>query len=1488
MMTRVILLAVMLCVLLGLAPASHAASYYEDERSMGSDTPGLPHYRSPEEACRTGVLQRKINAYQEGDTRQYRYVSLNVGTDDGFAEFACQGVIQRQFFYQSVNWVPVETVAVNVYGPFGANETCTLGGYQDPETGQCGPPKCTDNCCDTGCGNGSNPIGTASGNKHQVETDFLGTGPFPLLLTRTYNSKTTWLANGVPLGMGWVHRYLAQVSIVPPQGSSVLSEAIVYRPDGRILRFNLSGSVWVADPDVSERLTVTEDSSGNYVSATFTTNDDEVERYDQQGRLISITNRGGLMQTLSYTTGPGGSSSTVGHSSVQSVTDPQGHTLTFGYNSTGQLTSVTDGNGTVISYAYDANNNLQTVTYPDVSGTKVRTYVYNESGQTGGVSQPNALTGIQDENTQRFASWGYTSTGLANFSVHGPFSGGTIDKTSIAFNSDGTSSVTDGLGQTRSYSFNVQNLIARYSALNNPCDYCGADFASRSFDTNGYPSSGTDFRGNPTTSSFAANDVNGHPRGLETQRDEAVGASAERITNTTWDANYRVPDQRTVTNHNAVIEARSNWVYNSRGQPTARCDYDLTVSGSGNYVCAASGAVPNGIRRWVYTYCDAVNLSPPGPIGGSGENLALGCPLVGLLRRIDGPRSDVNDWVTYQYYLANDSGAPPKYHLGDLSETVDAAGNATQFVSYDNNGRPTRTQDADGTYTDLSYHPRGWLLTHTIRFNADGTPNSALDLTTTRGYDGVGNLTRLTLPDGAYFTYSFDNAHRLTQIGDGLGNYIAYTLDALGNRTGENAYDPSNTLHRTHSRQFNTLDRMSADINAAGTSAATNFTYDANGNRTNVIAPLARNTVNAFDPLNRLSQMTDPANGITNFSYDTKDNPTLVTDPRTFNTQYTYDGLGDVTQIVSPDTGTTQMTYDLSGNLVTNTDARSALGTYSYDPLNRLTQLAYSDQTIQYGYDAGTNGKGHLTSASDANHSMSWTYDRSGRVTSKSQTIGTLTQSVSYGYTLGNLTSLVTPSGQTITYGYTNHRITSIQVGSTTLLSGATYDPLGPPTGWTWGNNTTVSRSFDQDGNPQQIIAAGVTNTYTVDHAQRITGLSDSGLANNSFTFGYDALDRVTSGVSSAITRGYTYDANGNRLTTTGTNPSTEAVSTTNNRLSSISGGIVRTYSYDAVGNTSGFTGDTFTYNQRGRLATATVASGSTTYLYNALGQLIEKSGNGGTTLLVYDEAGRLLGEYTSSGALVQETIWLDNLPVATLRPNGSTVSIYYVQADHLGTPRKITNPADNSVVWRWDPDTFGSAAPSIATISYTLRFPGQYYLPETGLYYNYYRDYDPATGRYVESDPIGLAGGSYSTYTYVGDNPLSSVDPGGLARPGSTSPSVAIPIPPTYPNDTSLSGRGALELEDLWDRVGREINRCLAAAKSKVRGGKLSKCLDACASKDASGGKTWQDFCNKAYPPGNDYKDPENRPNRARCRTHTFDSETKCRNYCFNEFGDQ
>jgi RHS repeat-associated protein len=146
-----------------------------------------------------------------------------------------------------------------------------------------------------------------------------------------------------------------------------------------------------------------------------------------------------------------------------------------------------------------------------------------------------------------------------------------------------------------------------------------------------------------------------------------------------------------------------------------------------------------------------------------------------------------------------------------------------------------------------------------------------------------------------------------------------------------------------------------------------------------------------------------------------------------------------------------------------------------------------------------------------------------------------------------------------------------------------------------------------------------------------------------------------------------------------------------------------------------------------------------------------------------------LAGEYDANGQLIQETVWLGNIPVATLRPAGSGVAVYYIHTDHLNTPRRISRASDNQIVWRWDNDPFGRHTANedpdgdSQLFTFSLRYPGQYYDEETGLHYNYFRDYDPVTGRYIQSDPIGLAGG-LNTYGYANQNPLNFIDPYGLS----------------------------------------------------------------------------------------------------------------------------
>jgi RHS repeat-associated protein len=567
---------------------------------------------------------------------------------------------------------------------------------------------------------------------------------------------------------------------------------------------------------------------------------------------------------------------------------------------------------------------------------------------------------------------------------------------------------------------------------------------------------------------------------------------------------------------------------------------------------------------------------------------------------------------------------------------------------------------------------------------------------------------------------------------------------------------------------FDALSRLYQDIAAAGTPAVTTtMGYDNNGNQTSIAAPLARNSTSAYDELNRLTSSTDPNAGVTQYSYNALDQLISVTDPRTLQTTYTYNALGDLTQQASPDTGTTTNTYDEGGNLKTTTDARNVTATYSYDTLNRVTQATYSDQTINFGYDSGSNAVGRISSVSDASGSTGWTYTPQGRIDSKTQVMGSVSKPVGYSYnSAGQLTTLTTPSGKTITYTYANSKIAGIQVNGIPMVSNVLYEPFGPTSGWTWGNGSLAVRIYDTDGKLTQLDSAGL-NTYGYDDAFRITGITDTSNSANSQTFNYDSLDRVTSANKTAQSQSFTYDANGNRQTQGGTTSSTFTNATTSNRLTNVTGALTKSYTYDNAGNTTSDGTVTYTYNAMGRMISATKAGVTTTYTYNALGQRVTKTTAGVTTYFVYDEAGHILGEYDQTGALIEEIVWLNDTPVATIRWGSCGMAIFYIHTDHLNTPRKITKRSTPDIVWRWDSDAFGATQanenPSgLGTFAFNLRFPGQYFDQESGLYYNRYRDFDAATGRYIESDPLGIYGGT-NTYAYVGGNPLSLVDEFGL-----------------------------------------------------------------------------------------------------------------------------
>jgi len=743
-------------------------------------------------------------------------------------------------------------------------------------------------------------------------------------------------------------------------------------------------------------------------------------------------------------------------------------------------------------------------------------------------------------------------------------------------------------------------------------------------------------------------------------------------------------------------------------------------------------------------------------------------------------RCDSDDTLTTQSYTYNAAGQ-------QLTAT-DAKGGVAKF-SYDSqgnnaglsnplgqansrtsdvNGKPLTMTDPDGVTTTNVYDSQGRL--------ASTTTNG---LTTAYVRDFSGNLIKVTKPDGSVTINTYDQANRLVAVADALGNKTVYTLDAAGHQIKTDMYDAAGNLVQTHSRVYDSLGRLVQDIGAKGQTAVS--AYDANGNPLTTINPLGAVTSNAYDAQNHKIQTTDALGGKTLFAYDANGRVTSQTDPLGRSTTYAYDGLGHLLKTVSPDAGTTTGAYDAAGNLLTAADARGEVTTNAYDALNRKVKTAYADgSSVTRIYDQGPNAVGHVSSIADATGSLAYSYDANGHVIAKTQVTGPDTLNIAYIYdSFGRLAGATYPSGLKITYTFdADGRISGVFANGQPLATNVAYQAgSGSATGWTFAKGETYARPRDTDGRVAAISLhlepsepnESFTRTLTYDAGGRIAAMSAAG-SQPAKSFNYDVLDRVTNYASGPQTQNFGYDANGNRTAFSQTQPISVSLSyaydPASNRLASISGSSSESFVYDADGNIVSHTtlaaSYAFVFDAKNRLAQASVGALKTSYGVNGLGQRVSKSdASGNVRVFVYDEAAHLIGEYDGKGNAIQETVWLGDMPVAKISASGTL----YVAADYLNSPLVLVagTGGEGQISWLWDHAPFGEDQPlAKASVSYNLRFPGQYYDSETGLHQNAARDYAPIIGRYIESDPIGLKGGNNS-YAYARNNPLTFDDPSGL-----------------------------------------------------------------------------------------------------------------------------
>ncbi|HEY0105573.1 MAG TPA: RHS repeat-associated core domain-containing protein [Rhizomicrobium sp.] len=413
-------------------------------------------------------------------------------------------------------------------------------------------------------------------------------------------------------------------------------------------------------------------------------------------------------------------------------------------------------------------------------------------------------------------------------------------------------------------------------------------------------------------------------------------------------------------------------------------------------------------------------------------------------------------------------------------------------------------------------------------------------------------------------------------------------------------------------------------------------------------------------------------------------------------------------------------------------------------------------------------------------------YDALGQAVQDRRIIGANTYTVAYGYDpAGNVRSATYPSGRIVAYTRDiQGRISGITTRQTsgssaaTVVSAATYKPFGPLASLSFGNGLGLTLAYDQDYQLTDIdTLSGATVvqdlTYGHDASGNITAITDHLTSGRTQAFGYDNLNRLASASGLYGSLAFTYDGVGNRLTNVvGGTTSAYAYPSTSNRLSTVTTGAnVRSFSYASNGSISDDTRDAthdygYTFNNASRLVTAKL-NGTTvgSYLYNALEQRAAKTASGSTIQFVYDSAGHLIEEANAStGAAVREYIWLDDMPVGLVDDTGAGPVLYYIHADHLNRPQKITD-ASKAVVWDGVFDPFGNPASITGTIINPLRFPGQYQDTETALAQNWFRDYDAMIGRYAESDPLGLEAG-VNTFAYALNNPTKWSDAIGLNGP--------------------------------------------------------------------------------------------------------------------------
>ncbi|MET8828654.1 putative T7SS-secreted protein [Streptomyces sp. NPDC004610] len=727
---------------------------------------------------------------------------------------------------------------------------------------------------------------------------------------------------------------------------------------------------------------------------------------------------------------------------------------------------------------------------------------------------------------------------------------------------------------------------------------------------------------------------------------------------------------------------------------------------------------------------------------------------------------------------------------GNPLTRTDALGHTTAH-SYDREGREVSVTRADGSVLRTVRGPSGLPVETT---GADGSRR-------TQEFDGRGNRTSVTDESGATTRYRYDDAGRLTSVTDPLGALTRVRCDAAGlpvevtgpagagTRVVRDALgrpvritDPVGGVTRLEWHADGHLARRTEPDGATRS-----WTYDGEGNcltHTDAAGGVSRFEYTHFDlPLAR----TEPDGARYEFEHDASLRLRKVTNPHGLTWTYTYDAADNVISETDFDGRTLTYRHDAAGRLADRVDALGGTVSFARDPLGRIVGKDADGRMTTYAYDRA----GRLLEAVGPDGDLRYRYDRRGNVTTELVDGRPLT----FAYdALGRRTRRTTPTGHVTAYTY------GADGTPQRLITGAhhvdfTHDAAGREVTRVLGDALTLTSAWDGAGRltAQHITArTGTVNSraYTYRADGHLRSVTDE--LSGSRTFDLDPVGRVTAVHADGWTERYAYDPSGNQTAASwpSHHPGHEATGPRAYSGTAVTrAGGVR-FTHDALGRVVlrqktrlSRRPDTWRYewDTEDRLTGVTTPDGTRwRYRYDPLGRRIAKQRLAADGDSVREEVrftwdGPILCEQTTHQPDLPHTVALtwdhrDDVPLAQteriLTADHQQQEIdrrfFAIVTDLIGTPTELVDETGH-VAWRARSTLWGTTAWARDSSAYTpLRFPGQYYDPETGLHYNCFRHYDPETGRYTSPDPLGL-GPAPNPVAYVA-NPHTWTDPLGLA----------------------------------------------------------------------------------------------------------------------------